>query len=319
MLTHQYRLTFGQSGEKYSCCDWRVTEIPTNIPPDVVRVGISSQCITTIKANVFSQLSQCTHLGLKNVISNIEPGAFNGLTNLNRLSLSYNRLERLYKDTFVGIYNCERLDLHSNQISEIEPGSFDGLSNLKFLRLQNNRLTILRSGTFLGLSKCISVWLLWNLISEIEVGSFNGLSAPLFLSIHSNKLERLHRNMFYGLTNCTRLDLLRNQIRVIEPGSFNVLRNLEELNLPSNSLTTLREGTFQRLLSARILSFHSRMMHLLGVSVFWRVYLLGVCLLGDLPSGGICPLEGICLLRTCLLTGMDRSPPTVNRMPPVKN
>ena len=76
MLTQQYRLIVGQSGETYYKHDDQLTEIPTNIPSDVVEVTILSQQITTVKANAFVQLSQCTHLRLGYKISQIEPGVF---------------------------------------------------------------------------------------------------------------------------------------------------------------------------------------------------------------------------------------------------
>ena len=83
MLTHQYESVVGQSDERYSKFDDGLTEIPTNIPPGVLHVIIYSRQITTIKANAFSQLSQCTYLRVGYNISEIEPGAFNGLTALN--------------------------------------------------------------------------------------------------------------------------------------------------------------------------------------------------------------------------------------------
>ena len=247
MLTHHYKSTVGQNGGRYS--KFGVTEIPTDIPPDVVEVDIYSNKITTFEANTFSQLSLCTHLLLGPSISEIEPGAFNGLTALTELTLNFNRLERLSVNMFSGINNCKMLYLAQNKISEIEPGSFDGLDNLERLDLNENHLTTLRTDMFLGLSKCAEIRLVHNLISEIESGSFNGLFALRILQIYDNRLERLYMNMFSALTNCTQLLLWSNQIRVIEPGSFNRL-SLEDLYLNHNSLTTLKTGTFQGLLSA---------------------------------------------------------------------
>ena len=169
MLTHQYKSTIGQNGERYYYnSDNTITEIPTDIPSDAVEVIIYSKNITTIKANVFLHLSQCTYLKVGNNIPEIEPGAFNGLTALTELSLPFNRLKRLYVNMFSGISNCKFLDLGVNRISEVEPGSFDGLGNLEWLGLHVNRLTTLRTDTFRGLSKCTQITLYDNYISEIE-------------------------------------------------------------------------------------------------------------------------------------------------------
>ena len=85
MLTHQCEPVVCQSGERYSKWDDALTEIPTDIPRDAVEVVISSKQITTIRANAFLHLSQCMLLDVRANISEIEPGAFNGLTALTTL------------------------------------------------------------------------------------------------------------------------------------------------------------------------------------------------------------------------------------------
>ena len=119
MLTHQYKPTGGQSGWAYYKADDELTEIPTNIPSEAVVVTIVSRQITTVESNSFIQLSQCTHLHLGSNISEIEPGAFNGLSSLTNLSLSHNRLQQLHVNMFSGINSCEMLHLAQNQISQI--------------------------------------------------------------------------------------------------------------------------------------------------------------------------------------------------------
>ena len=93
LLTHQYKSSDGQSGERYYKHDNRLTEIPTDIPLGVVEVKILSNQLTTIKAKAFLQLSQCTYLELGSRISEIQLGAFDGLTALTNLVLNRNRLE----------------------------------------------------------------------------------------------------------------------------------------------------------------------------------------------------------------------------------
>ena len=176
VLTHHYESIVGQTARgKYHKDDNQLTAIPTDIPSYVVEVEISSEQITTIKANVFLQLSQCRHLHLGSSISEIEPGTFNGLTSLTSLSLGNNKLKQLSVNMFSGISSCNRLYLEHNKIREIEPGSFDGLVNLEYLSLSSNHLTALRTDMFRGLSKCTEIELYRNRISEVEAGSFNGL------------------------------------------------------------------------------------------------------------------------------------------------
>ena len=59
MPTHHHKPTVGQSGERYECCEseHELTEIPTDIPPGVNEVRLSSPTITTVKTDAFHQLS----------------------------------------------------------------------------------------------------------------------------------------------------------------------------------------------------------------------------------------------------------------------
>ena len=62
-----------------------------------------------------------------NLISEIQPGAFDGLP------------------------YCDELSLNSNALSSIIQGSFRGLANLDALNLQRNSLKSLVSGVFISL------------------------------------------------------------------------------------------------------------------------------------------------------------------------
>ena len=115
MLTQQYKLTLGQSGETYYWFWDGLIEIPNDIPPDAIEVKIYSNQITTVKANVFLQLSLCARLHVGTNISEIEPGAFNGLTALTHLSLVDNKLDKLYVNIFSGIRSCKELYLRGNR------------------------------------------------------------------------------------------------------------------------------------------------------------------------------------------------------------
>ena len=96
-----------------------------------------------------------------NPISTIGPGVFEGLANLESLTVTLDganqlgslqqlanlKLLRLVgtssieKGDFDGLTNLERLFLDGNQISSIEPGTFDGLTNLDRLDLSVNQIS----------------------------------------------------------------------------------------------------------------------------------------------------------------------------------
>ena len=68
------------SDRSYYKVDAGLTDIRTDIPKDVLEVSLSDNMIRNITANSFSGLSECVILNFqRNRISEVEPGAFNGL------------------------------------------------------------------------------------------------------------------------------------------------------------------------------------------------------------------------------------------------
>ena len=85
-----------QNDREYHRTYQGLTEVPSDIPADVLGVQLSYNVITRIRANAFSHLSECRTLRLvRNGISTIEPEGFNGLTNLTWLDLQYNWISEL--------------------------------------------------------------------------------------------------------------------------------------------------------------------------------------------------------------------------------
>ena len=211
MLTHQYKSTFGQS--RYDRFDDELTEIPTDIPSKVFIVRIYSNKLTTIKAHTFSQLSWCKGLGLGSNISEIEPGSFNGLGNLEGLVLNDNRLTALRSDMFRVLSKCTTMYLHDNRISEVETGSFNGLSAVRDLKLDRNRLERLHKNMFSSLASCTHLNLRVNLIRVIEPGSFNGLNNVEQLDLRDNRLTAIPADVFVHLPRPLELDISDNRLQ----------------------------------------------------------------------------------------------------------
>ena len=213
LLTQQYESTLSQGYNRdeyppkheyvngiYKHIFADLTAVPTDIPADAVGVDIGRNRITRLEVNAFSHLSQCTSLQmLYNQISEVEPGAFNGLTALRRLAISWNRLERLYVNMFLRLENCRSLSVQDNRISEIEPGSFNGLGNLEYLFLSNNPLNTLRADMFQGLVGLKQIWLTGIGLETISPSVFSGLPYLDFINLAGNQLTRLSADVFSHL------------------------------------------------------------------------------------------------------------------------
>ena len=83
-----------------------------------------------------------------NTISDLEPGAFNGLTSLVELSLHENNINVIQINTFSNLRNLEQLRLYNNSLPTLHPGMFFGLESIKYLHLEGNCLTTLQADVF---------------------------------------------------------------------------------------------------------------------------------------------------------------------------
>ena len=123
----------------------------------LLEVGISnSPQLTTLQANAFSGLTSFSSLEVVsvrgNAIETIHLDAFEGLSGITNLDLSYNSIEHLHPDTFDGLSSLEFLNLSFNHIKILEDGLFEELSALTHLPMSDNRIAEIDGSTFAGLS-----------------------------------------------------------------------------------------------------------------------------------------------------------------------
>ncbi|XP_061192819.1 slit homolog 3 protein-like [Saccostrea echinata] len=73
-----------------------------------------------------------------NSISTIEENAFNGLSSLLRLGLSFNRITAIEGNAFNGLSSLSSLYLSNNSITTIQENAFNGLTSLSILYINGN-------------------------------------------------------------------------------------------------------------------------------------------------------------------------------------
>ena len=220
------------AGRKYYKQWLGLTSVPTDIPADALEIYIRHNTISRIRANAFSQLSQCRKLSLhQNKISEVESGVFNELKALTYLTLGSNNIQRLHQNMFNGLKMLADLRVYDNKISDIEIGTFNGLTSLVSLTLGDNRLQRLQTNMFSSLTNLTYLRLYGNRISEIEPGSFNGLSKLEHLDLKSNKLDELHLGTFCGLYSLRELYLEDNRMKTLPAAIFDHLPHPLQLRL----------------------------------------------------------------------------------------
>jgi Leucine-rich repeat (LRR) protein len=102
-----------------------------------------------------------------NNISSIETDAFLNCRSLEYLSISKNRLKKIYENNFHFLFSLIKLNLSFNEIEFIENSSFKNLNKLKSLDLNYNRLFSIQNDLFVGLENLQDLHLMVS--QEIEI------------------------------------------------------------------------------------------------------------------------------------------------------
>lgn len=129
---------------EYSCTGGQLSDLD-NLPASTGKIRISHMPIQRITADTFSRFGLdlwvlgCSYCG----IMDIEPGAFEHLSNLQQLSFDNNHLTTIKVSWFRKLNYLTYLDLNYNNIESIEDGLFKNLPGLVDLRLSGNRLECL--------------------------------------------------------------------------------------------------------------------------------------------------------------------------------
>ncbi|KAE8279675.1 Toll-like receptor 13 Precursor [Larimichthys crocea] len=115
--------------------------VPKDIPPTVTGLDLSLNKITKIQGSDFKNLPLLTQLEIdRNMISQIDTGAFANLISLKNLNLNNNKLHELRADLFDGLGNLTELRIRSNGIKVVASTAFKSLTSLKLLDISFNRL-----------------------------------------------------------------------------------------------------------------------------------------------------------------------------------
>jgi len=108
-------------------------------------------------------------LKLKNKdIKAIKPGAFEGMSILEKLVLGKNRISIIEPYTFAGLRKLWYLDLDGNKIQVVNSNAFRGLHSLEILRLRNNQINRIENGAFAGLDSLRTVDLRGNPVTCLD-------------------------------------------------------------------------------------------------------------------------------------------------------
>ena len=176
-----------------------------------------------------------------NASTTLKAGDFSGLSSLDTLSISGDKLATLPEDLFDGLTALEELRLSDTQLTTLPEDLFDGLTALERLDLYNNQLTTLPEDLFDGLTALEELWLSNNQLTTLPEDLFDGLTALQWLYLPNNQLATLPEGIFDGLSSLWGLNLLNNQLTTLPEGIFDGLSSLfpNYLRLGGNTVDPL--------------------------------------------------------------------------------
>ncbi|XP_053573317.1 leucine-rich repeat and immunoglobulin-like domain-containing nogo receptor-interacting protein 1 [Bombina bombina] len=261
------------------CHRKRHFSVPEGVPTDTRLLDLSRNRIKILNQDEFSAFPYLEELELsENIVSTIEPGAFNGLFNLRSLGLRNNRLKLIPLGVFTGLSNLTKLDISENKIVILLDDMFQDLYNLKSLEVGDNDLVYISHRAFRGLNsleelsleKCnltsvptealshlhgiISLRLRYLNIMVIRDYSFKRLNRLKVLEIaHWPYMDTMTANSLYGL-NLTSLSITHSNISSIPYVAIRHLVYLRFLNLSYNPITAVEGSMMHELL--RLQEFH---------------------------------------------------------------
>ncbi|XP_066584015.1 slit homolog 2 protein-like [Prorops nasuta] len=126
-------------GIRYKCHGGNIYLLET-LPDKIGAIEFQEGHLPHLPFEVFKRFSEVHEIIIRNCgLRTIEPGAFNHLHKLERLTIRDNPLLTVGSSWFI-LENLEALDLRGNSIRYIEPGAFKHLPKLLYLNLEGNDL-----------------------------------------------------------------------------------------------------------------------------------------------------------------------------------
>jgi len=233
-----------------------------NVDESLLReLSIGASRVQSLPPGLLAGLSQLRRLSLwGNEVDRLPTRFFDPVAkSLIELSLWGNRIERIDNTTFdVGARQhwsaLRTLDLDRNVISWLGRDAFSSMPNVETLRVAGNRVAALSSDALNGLHQLRSLRLEHNGLGFIHVAAFVGLESLLTLSLGDNALAFLPDGLFEPLGQLVDLRLQNNRLEYVWWRTFRGLRSLRRIDLSGNRLSNLPDDVFRHSTRLSVLS-----------------------------------------------------------------
>ncbi|XP_023284984.1 podocan [Seriola lalandi dorsalis] len=225
----------------------KLTSAPKVLPPSLVSADFAANQLVRIYPYTFGHKPKLRSVYLHNnklTDAGLPDNMFNASNNLEILTMSSNFLRVVPKSLPSNLY---RLHLKSNKLEKIPAGAFDNLSNLRELYLQNNLLSNegMDNETFSQLSSLECLDLSNNNLSIVPKGLPRSL---VLLHLEKNAIRSIPGDALTSVRNLEYLLLHNNKLRSrsIHPAAFQGLKKLHTLHMYNNLLERVPRGLPRR-------------------------------------------------------------------------
>lgn len=253
--------------------------------------------MTRINEDAFERCDRLEFISIQGnrYLTAIPNGIFKNCQNLLLLHISSNDLRSLQAEIFEGLSNLDELSVGWNPIESLPIGVFSNLTNLRILRMEGCRLNVLNPGFFIGLVSLISVNLFGNEITHIPRGAFNDSQNLQTLRLNWNRINRL--DSFSHLPVLHIFDIGNNRMGAIEPDFFTNFPILYEFSSVGNNCVN------QRVLNVSQIDFEEDPVFNQCFANWLITTTTATTTVGTTPSGGVnfTPLASFLTLTVVLI------------------
>ncbi|XP_061766030.1 leucine-rich repeat, immunoglobulin-like domain and transmembrane domain-containing protein 1a [Nerophis ophidion] len=139
-----HNLSDGSKARSVICNDPEISLVPVGFPVDTSKLRIEKTAIQRIPSEAFNYLSSLEFLWMSfNTLSVLGADSFRGLFNLEELRLDGNALVAFPWESLTHMPSLRLLDLHNNQLTSLPAEANAHIRNLTYLDLSSNSLLTL--------------------------------------------------------------------------------------------------------------------------------------------------------------------------------
>ncbi|XP_047347701.1 leucine-rich repeat-containing protein 15-like isoform X1 [Vespa velutina] len=234
----------------------------------------SFNAITHVDSEAFRDSAGLITLELQNNPIATVKGPFLNCRSLLYLDLNSCGIRKLNNQFFHNTTNLNKLDLSHNPLQRIEPGPFDHLTNLEYLKLNGCNLTHLSPDTFAHLENLRELEMQEN---DLRLLSWTNVLAPLIrlenLDIRKTLITNLPGDAFAKNLYLRQLVLADNELWHLDVGNTlgHNLHSLQSLDLSNCNLQDrLSEEAFKNASKLRVLNLSGNPMFAADLTVVLR-------------------------------------------------